>query len=137
MSLRAAGLRLFSTTITPAAVGVVEEVVGQQDHAVDQIVIDEPLADVALLVLVLRARAARDRAGVEHDRRAAMIVQTGERVLEPGPIALAGGDAARGAEAVERIVGEYVGVERLVPHRIGDDDVVASAPCRRRRGTSD
>ena len=61
--------------------GVVKKVVRQQDYAIDQIAIDKPFADVAFLVLVFRAGAARDRAGVEHDSRAAMIVKAGERML--------------------------------------------------------
>ena len=46
-------------------------------------------------------------------------------MLQPRPVALAGSDAAGAAEAVERIVGEQLGAERLVPHRIGDHDVMS------------
>ena len=45
-------------------------------------------------------------------------------MLEPSPVALAGGRAALGAEAVEWVVGEEFRAERLVPHGIGDHDVV-------------
>jgi hypothetical protein len=38
-----------------------------QDDAVNQVLVDEPLADVAFLVLVLRAGAASNSAGVEND----------------------------------------------------------------------
>src|SRR5262249_5217795 len=106
--------------------GVVEQIVGQQDHAVDQVAIDKPFTDVALAVLVLRARATRHRTGVEHDRGPAALAQTGDRVLQPSPVALAGGDTALGAKAVERVVFKDVGVERLVPHWVGDNDVVAA-----------
>lgn len=68
---------------------VVEEVVGQQDDALDEIAVDEPLADVAFLVFVLRARAARYGTGVEDDRRTAGVLEHRERLLEPGPVTLA------------------------------------------------
>ena len=73
---------------------------------------------------MLGTRAARHRARVEHDRGPAPLVQAGEGVLEPRPIALAAGRAAARAETVERVVGEQGGAERLVPHRVGDHDVV-------------
>jgi hypothetical protein len=53
-----------------------------------------------------------------------MIVQACERVLKPCPIALAGGDPACRTEAVERIIGEDVWYERLVPHGVGNYDIV-------------
>ena len=72
----------------------------------------------------LAAGAAGHRAGVEHYRRPPALVEAGQGVLEPGPVAPAGGDAAPGAEAVEGIVGEEIRAEGLVPHGIGDYDVV-------------
>ena len=53
-----------------------------------------------------------------------MVIYAGERVLKPRPIAGAGGDAAGRAEAIEGIVGEDVGIEGLIPHRIGHDNVM-------------
>ena len=73
----------------------------------------------------LLAGAASHRAGVQHHGRPPAIVQARQGVLEPGPVALACRDTAGGAEAVERVVLEDVLVEVLVPHRIGDHDVVA------------
>src|SRR6185312_831592 len=105
--------------------GVVEQVVGQQDHAVDQVVFDEPAADVAFLVLVLAAAAAGDRTGVEYHGGAAVVAEAGDGVLQPGPVGLAGGDAAGFLEAVEWVVVVDGRVEALVPHRVGDDQVEA------------
>ena len=81
------------------------------------------------------SRASRRRYRARR-RRGRCSFMAGERVLEPGPIALAGGDAAGRAEAVERVVGEDVRREGLVPHRIGDDDVVVAHLAVGRRGTS-
>ena len=47
------------------------------------------------------------------------LVQTGERVLEPSPIALAGGRSALGAEAVERVVGEEFRAKWLLQRGVG------------------
>ena len=101
---------------------------GSRIHAVEQVPVNEPLADVALSISLLAAGAAGHRAGVQHHRSPPALVEAGQGVLEPGPVALAGGDAAGGAEAVERIVLEYVRVEVLVPHRICDHDVVGCDP---------
>ena len=49
----------------------------------------------------------------------------------PSPIALAGGRAALGAKAVEGVVGEEFRAKRLVPHGIGDYDVVRGDPASR------
>ena len=51
-------------------------------------------------------------------------------MLEPRPVALAGGDASGCAEAVERVVLKDVLVEVLVPHGIGGHDVVAGDAAR-------
>ena len=81
-------------------------------------------------VLVLAAGAAGHGAGVQHHRRPSALVEAGEGVLQPGPVALAGGDAAGGAEAVKRVILEDVRIEVLVPHGIGDHDVVTGYPTR-------
>src|SRR3546814_8399807 len=86
---------------------------------------DEPAADVALLVLVLAAATAGHRTGFEHHRGAAGVLEAGDGVLQPGPVGLAGGDASGFLEAVEGVVLEDLRVERLVPHRVGDDQVEA------------
>ena len=44
-------------------------------------------------------------------------------MLQPGPIGFSGRDAALFFEAAERIVFINRFIERLVPHRIGNDDV--------------
>src|SRR3546814_3735148 len=58
-------------------------------------------------------------------RGAAVVLEAGDGVLQPGPVGLAGGDAAGFLEAVEGVVLEDLRVERLVPHRVGDDQVEA------------
>src|SRR4051794_2819389 len=68
---------------------VVEQVLRQEDHAVDQIAVDEPLTDGALTVLVLATGAARYRPGIEHNRPASSFSHGGERMLEPCPVAFA------------------------------------------------
>ena len=103
--------------------GVVEKIVGEQDHAFDRILFDEPFADFLFAVFGLVAAAARDRAGVEHDSGASIWFERGERVLQPGPIGFAGGDAALFLEPAERVVFINRFIEGLVPHRIGHDDV--------------
>src|SRR3546814_11782853 len=94
---------------------------------------DEPAADVALLVLVLAAATAGHRTGVEHHRGAAVVLEAGDGVLQPGPVGLAGGDAAGFLAAVEGVVLEALRVERLVPRseerRVGKACVSA---CRAR-----
>src|SRR5690606_32478952 len=59
LTLARGGLALGEHDDDAGGGGVVEEVLRQQDHAVDQVAVDEPLADVAFLVLVLRAGADR------------------------------------------------------------------------------
>src|SRR5262245_15409859 len=86
--------------------------------------IDKPLTNVALLVFVFRTGAAGCGASIENHRGSSMLVHAGERVLKPGPIPRARGDTTRRAKAIEWIISENIGVERLVPHRIGNDDVV-------------
>ena len=71
---------------------------------------------------------ARDGAGVKHHGGASAFVETGDGMLQPGPIAFASGDAALRAKTVERVVVEHVGIERLIPHGIGDDYVVGLDP---------
>src|SRR5579871_57835 len=88
--------------------------------------IDKPFPNVALAVLVLRARPTSHRPGVEHHRRPAAVVETGECVLEPSPIALTTGDPTLRSEPIERIITKKIRIERLIPHRISNDDVVGS-----------
>ena len=76
------------------------------------------------------AGASRHRAGIQYHGGPSALVQAGQGVLEPRPVALAGGDAPGGAEAVEGVVLEDVLVEVLVPHGIGDHDVVAGDAAR-------
>ena len=52
--------------------GVVEKVFRQVDDALDQVLLDEPVAHVFFLVGVGVAGAARGGAGVEHDGGAAL-----------------------------------------------------------------
>ena len=44
-------------------------------------------------------------------------------MLQPSPVGFAGGDSALFLEPAERIVFINRFIERLVPHRIGNDDV--------------
>jgi hypothetical protein len=89
--------------------GVVEEVVGQEDDAVDEVLFDEPFADVAFLVFVFAAAAAGDGSGVENDGGTAAGFQRGDGVLQPGPVALAAGDPAVFFEALEGVVFKNIG----------------------------
>ena len=102
---------------------VVEEIVGQQNDALDEIAVDKPPTDVSFFVLVLRARAAGDSARVEDNGCAAGFLQHRQRVLEPGPVAFARGRATMLDEAVVGVVLEDARFERLIPHRVGDDEV--------------
>ena len=65
--------------------GVVEEVLGQQQHRLDQVVIDERLADVTLFVGALVAAAPADRTGVEHDRHPARGLRGWRPCAAPSP----------------------------------------------------
>jgi hypothetical protein len=53
--------------------GVVEEVLGQVEDALDEVVVDEPLADGFFLVGAGIARASGGGAGVEDDGGAAVV----------------------------------------------------------------
>ena len=64
----------------------------------------EPLSDIALLVFILRARAARYRTGIEHHGRATVVVEAGVYMLQPCPITSARRNAARSAKTIEWIV---------------------------------
>ena len=105
--------------------GVVEEVFGQVEDALDEVVVHEPLADAFFLVGSHIAGASGGGAGVEDDGGAALVVQAGLHVLHPAPVGggLAG-EAGPGGEAIE-FVGVVVGLGEpvLVPHGIGHDAV--------------
>ncbi|TQN50774.1 hypothetical protein DLNHIDIE_00629 [Acidithiobacillus thiooxidans ATCC 19377] len=105
--------------------GVVEEVFGQVEHALNEVVVDEPLADGLFLVGASIARSARDGAGVEDDGGAAAGVQAGVDVLDPAPVGGGfAGKAGPGGEAVEFVVVVVgLGEPVLIPHGIGDDAV--------------
>ena len=72
---------------------VVEEIFRQVDHAFDQVLLDEPAADVFFLVRVCVPLTAGGGASVEHHGGAALSLQAGEDVLHPAPIGLAAGKA--------------------------------------------
>ena len=104
---------------------VVEEVFGQVEDALDEIVVHEPMADGFFLVGSHIAGAARGGAGVEDDGGATLVVQAGLHVLDPAPVGRGlAGEASAGGEAVE-FVGVVVGFGKpvLVPHGIGHDAV--------------
>ena len=85
---------------------VVEEVFGQVEDALDEIVVHEPMADGFFLVCADIAGAARGGAGVEDDGGGALVVQAGVHVLDPAPVGGGfAGEASAGGEAVE-----FVGV---------------------------
>ena len=105
--------------------GVVKEVFREIEHAFDDIVIDEPLADALFLVGTCIARPARSGTGIEDDCCTTPRVQAGMDVLHPPPVG--GGFAGKtgpGGKAVEFIVVVVgLGEPVLVPHRIGDDTI--------------
>ena len=105
--------------------GVVEEVFGQVEDALDEVVVDEPLADGLFLVGAGIARSAGGGAGVEDDGGAAGVVEAGVHVLDPAPVGGGfAGEAGPGGEAVEFVVVVVgLGEPVLVPHGIGDDAV--------------
>lgn len=108
--------------------GVVEQVFGQIQHALDQVVIHEPLADGLFLVGAGIARTARGGPGVEDDGGASGGVQAGVHVLDPAPVGGGfAGKAGPGGKAVE-YVGVVIGLGEpvLVPHGIGDYAVEAA-----------
>lgn len=105
--------------------GVVEEVLRQVEDALDQVAVQEPLADRLFLVGAGIARAAGGGAGVEDDGGAALVIEAGMDVLDPAPVGGGfAGETGPGGEAVE-FVGIVVGLVEpvLVPHGIGDDAV--------------
>jgi hypothetical protein len=105
--------------------GVVEEVFGQVENALDEVVVDEPLADGPFLVAAGIARSAGGGAGVEDDGGATFVIQAGVHVLHPAPVGGGfAGEAGPGGEAVELVVVVVgLGEPVLVPHGIGDDAV--------------
>ena len=105
--------------------GVVEEVFGQVEDALDEVLVNKPLADGLFLVGAGIARAAGGGAGVEDDGGTAGGVEAGVHVLDPAPVGgRFPGKTGPGGEAVEFVV-VVVGlaVFPLVPHGIGDDAV--------------
>ena len=64
--------------------GRVEELAGQRDHAVDQILLDEPLADLALASLGRGHRAVR-----EHEAGDAPRGEVVDEVLHPREVGVA------------------------------------------------
>ena len=105
--------------------GVVEEVFRQVEHALDEVAIDEPLADGFFLVVPGISRATGDGPGVPDHCGAAVGLEGGEDVLGPAPVGGGfPGETGSGGEAVE-LVGIVIrlGEPVLVPHGIGDDAV--------------
>ena len=109
--------------------GVVEQVLRQQDDGFDPVVLDELLADIALFVRALVAAAPGDGAGIQHHRHPSLGRKRSRHVLHPTPIGAGGGWNAV-AEAPEGIVLVDIRAELLVPHRVGGDQVEASASRR-------
>ena len=102
--------------------GVVEKVLRQQDHRLDQIAFHESLANVPLAVGTLVAAAPTHRARVQHHRHTALLFQRGQHVLQPAPIRAGSGRDAQ----VKTFVGVVlVQIRRkvLVPHGIGGDQI--------------
>lgn len=108
--------------------GVVEQVFGQVEHALDEVVVDEPLADGLFLVGAGIARSARCGAGVEDDGGPAGGVHAGVDVLHPAPVGGGfTGKAGPGGKTVEFVVVVVgLGEPVLVPHGISDDAVEAA-----------
>ena len=117
--------------------GVVEEVLRQVDDAFDQVLLDEPAADVLFLVAVGVAGAAGGGAGVEDDGGPAVSLRLARMIWTQPQSALLPGKPAPFGKAVE-LVGVVVGflAPVLVPHRIGDD-AVEGLEAVAVRGTSD
>jgi hypothetical protein len=90
--------------------GVVEEILGQVEDALDEVLVDEPLADGLFLVGAGIARAAGGGAGVEDDGGAALGVEAGVHVLDPAPVGGGfAGKAGTGGKALE-FIGVVVGL---------------------------
>ncbi len=105
--------------------GVVEQVFGQVEDTLDEVVVNEPPADGFFLVGAGIARAARGGASVEDDGGAACGIEAGVHVLDPAPVGGGfAGEAGPGGEAVEFVVVVVgFGVFALIPHGVGDDAV--------------
>ena len=117
------GLGLVEEEHDARSGGVVEEVFGQVEDALDEIVVHKPLADGFFLVGSHVAGATGSGAGVENDGGAALVVQAGVHVLGPAPVG-GGLTGETGRKAVE-FVGVVVGLGEpvLIPHGIGHDSV--------------
>ncbi len=106
--------------------------IGVKD-ALDEVVIDKPLADGLFLVGACIARATGGRAGVEHDGGAAGFIQAGVHVLHPTPI----GRRLAGKARAWWETGEFVvvvvrfGKPVLVPHGVGNHAVEGAQFARR------
>src|SRR5581483_11597750 len=81
LTLAGCGLALVENHDYAGRGGVVEEVVGQQDDALDEVVVDEPLPNVPFLVLVPGAGTARQGSAVEDHCRSTSVVEGEKRVL--------------------------------------------------------
>ena len=103
--------------------GVVEEVFGQVKNALDEVLLNKPLADGFFLVGAGIARASGGGTGVEDDSSTTFDVEAGLHVLDPAPV---GGrfSGETGREAVEFVI-VVVGLDVpiLIPHGIGDDAI--------------
>ena len=75
----------------------VEELPGQRHHAVDQILLDQPLADLALAALRRGHRAVR-----EHEAGDAPRGEVVDEVLHPSVVGVARGGVHRTASAGRR-----------------------------------
>ena len=103
--------------------GVVEEVFGQIEDALDEVLLNKPLANGFFLVGAGIARASGGGTGVEDDGGATFGIEAGVHVLDPAPV---GGrfSGETGREAVEFVI-VVVGLDVpvLVPHGISDDAI--------------
>ena len=61
--------------------GVVEEVFGQIEDALDEVTVNEPLADFTLFVLVFVSRTSRSGSGIEQDSGSALLIEARVHVL--------------------------------------------------------
>ena len=105
--------------------GVVEEIFGQIEDALDEVLLNKPLANGFFLVGAGITRASGGGPGVEDDGGAAGGTEAGGHVLDPTPIGgRFPGETGHGGEAVEFVI-VVVGlrVRVLIPHGIGDDAI--------------
>src|ERR1039458_1082913 len=96
---------------------VVKQVLRQQQHSLDQVLLYERLTDRLFLVTALVPAAAAYRAGVQHHSHTARGFEAGRHVLNPSPIR-AGWRRRAVLEPTVGVVLVGAGIETLVPHRI-------------------